>query len=260
MARVLRVSEALPLTGERTVPGAPGEAYWFARHEVAYRWLLERFPTLLGGGVVVDAGSGEGYGAAMLAGSGAGAVLALELDAATCHHVRGAYPTVLPVRANLVALPLRDSAVDLLVSLQVVEHLWDLPGFLRECARVLRPRGSLAVTTPNRPVFSPGLARGDRPVNPFHVQELDAGQLSDLLQRSGFREVEVLGLHHGDRVTEWEQRNGTGLVAAQVAMVTGEGPVPADTARFVDSCSVADFFVSHDVTGAQDLVAVAVRP
>lgn len=32
----------LPLTGERTVPGIAEENYWFRRHEVVYRALVER--------------------------------------------------------------------------------------------------------------------------------------------------------------------------------------------------------------------------
>jgi SAM-dependent methyltransferase len=254
------VTDALDLTGERTVPGAAGETYWFARHEIGYRWLRERYRAELAGGVVVDAGSGEGYGAALLGEAGPRLALALELDDAASRHAGAAYPTVSSVRANLVALPVRAGVVDLVVSLQVVEHLWDLPGFLRECTRVLRPGGWIAVTTPNRPVFSPGLGRGERPTNPFHVQELDAEQLAELLQHNGFQDVTVGGVRNGDRIEAWERAHGTGLVQAQVAAVTGVGHVPADTDRFVASCTVADFRVSASAFGAQDLVALAVRP
>lgn len=260
MARVLRVTDALDLTGERTVPGAAGESYWFARHEAGYRWLREHYRAELVGGVVVDAGSGEGYGAALLGDAGPRMTLALELDDAASRHAAAAYPTVSSVRANLVALPVRDGAVDLILSLQVVEHLWDLPGFLCECARVLRPGGWIAVTTPNRPLFSPGLGRGERPTNPFHAQELDEEQLAELLQHNGFQSVTVGGVHHSDRIQEWERTHGTGLVAAQVAAVTGVGQVPADIDRFVASCSVADFHVSASAVGAQDLVGLGVRP
>ena len=52
------VTPGLPLTGERTVPGIAREQYWFARHEVVYRWLAAR----CAGASVLEAGSGEGYG------------------------------------------------------------------------------------------------------------------------------------------------------------------------------------------------------
>ena len=53
----------LALTGERTVPGIPAENYWFRRHEIAYRFIRKR----CAGRRVLEAGSGEGYGAAMIA-------------------------------------------------------------------------------------------------------------------------------------------------------------------------------------------------
>ena len=161
--------------------------------------------------------------------------------------------------ANLAAMPVLDAGADVAVTLQVVEHLWDLRGFLRDCARLLRPGGLLVVTTPNRPVFSPGLARGEKPTNPFHVEELDAEQLHDLLVEAGFVDVVVQGLHHGPRITTWETEHGTGIVAAQVAAVLGTGDAPGGLDTFAASVTSADFGVGgHE--GAQDLVAVAVRP
>lgn len=154
----------LPLTGERTLPGVPGEEYWFARHEAVYRWVAERFAAILRDGVVVEAGSGEGYGAAILRDAGARAVVALEHDEPAARHAAAAYPSVSTSRANLAAMPVAAASADLLVCLQVVEHLWDLRGFLADCVRVLRPGGVAVVSTPNRPVFSPASvgARGRR--------------------------------------------------------------------------------------------------
>jgi SAM-dependent methyltransferase len=273
------VVHPLPLTGERTLPGVRGEEYWFARHEAAYRWLADTCADRLTGAVVVEAGSGEGYGAALLRAAGARVVVALEYDEAAVRHARSAYPEVLTTRANLAAMPLAAGSADVVVSLQVVEHLWDLRGFLRDCASVLRPGGLLVVSTPNRPVFSPGLGRGEKPTNPFHVEELDAGQLRDLLGDAGFVDVDVLGLHHGERIEAWERSAGTGLVAAQVAAVLSP-TTPAETDRsaassggkqpfdqsheggvpgFVASVTVDDFEIG-DAVGSQDLIALAVRP
>lgn len=253
------MSHPLPLTGERTLPGVRGEEYWFARHEAAYAWLVDELADRVRGAAVVEAGSGEGYGAAMLRSAGAATVLALEYDDASATHAHTAYGEVRTVRANLAMLPVATASADLLVTLQVVEHLWDLRGFLRDCARVVRPGGAVVVTTPNRPVFSPGLGRGEKPTNPFHVEELDAEQLHDLLGEAGFVDVAVRGLHHGTRIAAWESDHGTGIVAAQVAAVLGAGDAPDGLDAFVASVTPADFVVGgHD--GAQDLVAVAVRP
>ena len=47
------------------------------------------------------------------------------------------------------ALPFRDAAFDYVLSREGIEHLEDQMGFLRNCARVLRPGGTIVLTTPN---------------------------------------------------------------------------------------------------------------
>src|SRR5208282_5100290 len=41
------------------------------------------------------------------------------------------------------ALPFRDEAFDYVLSREGIEHLEDQMGFLRDCARVIRPRGKI---------------------------------------------------------------------------------------------------------------------
>ena len=164
---------------------------------------------------MLEAGCGEGYGADLLAASAA-RVLALDYDTQAIGHVGRRYPRVAAARANLVALPVRGAGVDAVVSLQVVEHLWDQAGFLRECRRVLAPGGALLLSTPNRLTFSPGR---DTPLNPFHTRELSAAELAGLLVEAGFADVAVLGLHHGPRLRALDVAHGGSLVAAQTAAV-----------------------------------------
>ncbi|MBK6762698.1 MAG: class I SAM-dependent methyltransferase [Micrococcales bacterium] len=235
------VPSPLPLTGERTVPGIAREQYWFARHEVVYRWLAGRCP----GQRILEAGSGEGYGAQILREAGAW-VVAVDYDRAAIEHSAATYD--LPhVRANLAGLPF--APLDAVVSLQVVEHLWDLPGFLREVRRIA---GWACLSTPNRLTFSPGLPRGAKPTNPFHVEEFDAEQLVDLLSAAGFTRIEMFGVHHGARLSQ-----RPAIIADQIdASLSGHWP--AELEEFVSSVTVNDFTVTgYDVDTSLDLVVVA---
>jgi SAM-dependent methyltransferase len=244
---------ALPLTGERTVPGVPEENYWFRRHEAVYAAVRDR----CAGAVVLEAGCGEGYGADLLA-DVAAHVLALDYDALTAAHVARRYPRVGIGRANLVALPVRDGACDAVVSLQVIEHLWEQERFLRECHRVLRPGGTLLLSTPNRLTFSPGR---DTPLNPFHTRELAPDELAGLVRDAGFGEVEVLGLHHGSRLRGLDAAHGGSIVDAQVAVATTGAAWPEDLRRDVTTVTTPDFELhARNPADSLDLVALGVRP
>ena len=258
---------ALPLTGERTVPSVDHENYWFRRHEVAYQWVRTRWARPLRGQRTIDAGCGEGYGAALLAQVTERPVISLELDQPTARHANTRYrPAIAVLVANLNAFPLADSCAGALVSMQVVEHLWDLAGFLSECRRVLIPGGLMVLTTPNRLTFSPGLGRGQKPTNPFHVEEFDAGQLVDIVAGAGFDNVHAWGLHHAGKLAAWERKHGD-IVAAQVANVLNN-PTGAtqpeswdpELRAAVNAVTHDDFAISREnLAQCRDLIVVANR-
>ncbi len=242
-------ADALPLTGERTVPGIPSENYWFRRHEAAYEHLVAEVTAAR----VLEVGSGEGYGTAVLAGV-AQFVLGVDYDSAAVAHARAHYRAARFVRGNLAALPVRSGSVDVVATLQVIEHVWDHPQFVRECVRVLRPGGRLFVTTPNRLTFSPGR---ETPVNPFHTKEFTATELTGLLSACGLVVDAVLGLHAGARLHRLDERYGS-FVDAQLA--AGPPEWAPELLADVTSVTTADFAVhDRDVDASLDLVVAAHR-
>jgi SAM-dependent methyltransferase len=248
-------SDVLPLTGERTIPGLAEENYWFRRHEVVYELLASRCEEL----DVLEAGCGEGYGADLLAGV-ARRVVGLDYDESAVAHVRSRYPRVEMRHGNLAELPLADGEVDVVVNFQVIEHLWDQGQFVTECARVLRPRGVLLMSTPNRITFSPGL---DTPLNPFHTRELNAAELTELLTDNGFDVEAMLGVFHGPGLLELDARHGGSIIGAQIDRAVANAPWPTDLLADVASISTADFELLdanvRDIDESLDLVAIAVR-
>ncbi len=243
------------------MPGIAEENYWFRRHEIVYADLLPR----CAGKTVLEAGSGEGYGANMIA-DVAARVTGLDYDVSAVEHVRVAYPRVEMVQGNLAALPFEDASVDVVVNFQVIEHLWDQAQFLRECLRVLRPGGELLISTPNRITFSPGR---DTPLNPFHTRELNAAELSELLVEAGFRVDVMAGVHHGPELAALDEKWGGSLIDAQIERALAGEPWPADLAADVAAVRTEDFVLripeanpawDPDIDASLDLVAVAVRP
>ena len=234
----------LTLTGERTLPGIVEENYWFRRHEAAYRLLA---PYCMQA-TVLEVGCGEGYGAELLRQAGAHRVIAVDYARDVVTHVRGRYPALAILQANAVRLPCRTSSVDVVTALQVVEHLWEQPRFVRECARVLRPGGRMLLTTPNRLTFS---STSTTACNPFHARELTPIELAELA--APYFDVVVRGLHHSEALQRWEAARGS-LVAAQLA-----GDWDAALRTQVSGIETQDFELHDDVDAALDLVLVGIR-
>ncbi|MFA9444907.1 class I SAM-dependent methyltransferase [Egicoccus sp. AB-alg6-2] len=244
----------LALTGERTLPGVPDENYWFQRHVVAYE-LGAELATASGVETVLDAGCGEGYGLAMLAATGLSRVVGVDLDEAAVAHAGARYglnPAIEVHAAELMALPLDDDAIDLTVSFQVIEHLHDIPGYLRALRRVTRNGGVVAIATPNRLTFTPG---SDVPVNPFHTREFTAAELHEELTTAGLEVQRLLGVHHGDRLRGIEAAAGRPLTD----LLTEATPDawPSWVRRTVHAVRPSWFELRDDALDASlDLVAV----
>lgn len=236
------------------MPGVVSENYWFRRHEAAYRYLAPE----VRGGILVELGPGEGYGTAMLAAHAEHAV-AIDYDGLSIRHLAAAYPGVSAVQGNLASIPVRSNAASTVASLQVIEHVWDHPQFVAECARVLAPGGLLIVTTPNRLTFSPGLGRRERPVNAYHCREYDADELgAELADWLPGWTVSLHGLGHGPRLRAWEAEHGD-LAAAQ--QLTDPDQWSSGLSQLVRSVRCEDFELgtldADCLDRCLDLVAVA---
>jgi ubiquinone/menaquinone biosynthesis C-methylase UbiE len=120
------------------------------------------------------------------------------------------------VNAAVPQLPLADGAADVVIMSELIEHLVDPDAAVAEVRRVLRPGGSLLLSTPNlaawynrgllaagiQPVFSEVSLNGvfGRPgrVVAGHLRLFTRRALTGFLEASGFRCVTVAGARYHD--------------------------------------------------------------
>jgi SAM-dependent methyltransferase len=240
--------DGLQLTGERTLPGIPGENYWFQRHVIAYRFAA----ALVAGGEVLDAGCGEGYGSSMLA-ERASKVVGVDLEPDVVEHAQASYPQVRFQTGDLLSLPFPDASFDGVVTLQVIEHLQRPREFVSECARVLRPGGVLVLATPNRITFSPD----GRIRNPFHTVEFSAAELRSVLEPKLTVE-RIAGTFHGPRIATIETLIRGSFAERQISQLIQDWP--GWLRHAVERVTPGDFRIRDaKIDRSLDLIAVARR-
>jgi SAM-dependent methyltransferase len=142
----------------------------------------------------LDVGCGAGVGTRMLLGAGAAAVTGLEIRPEALELARAGDPdgrTDRYLSWDLEqGLPGADGSVDLVVCLEVLEHIRGQARLVAEARRVLSPDGVALISVPNHPFeqFWTGLA-GES--NPYHLHVPDFEEFVALLAE--FEWVEFFG-------------------------------------------------------------------
>jgi ubiquinone/menaquinone biosynthesis C-methylase UbiE len=111
---------------------------------------------------VMDIGCGAGLGSSMLESHGH-AVVPVDFD----DRARAL------VRADALQLPFKDETFDAIVTFETIEHVPDGHLFLQEMRRVLRPGGTIVISTPNIRFTS-------HP--PFHIKEYGIDEFFSLVE------------------------------------------------------------------------------
>jgi SAM-dependent methyltransferase len=146
-------------------------------HLARYRWAC-RF--LARGASAVDAACGLGYGTAIMADATASRVLAIDDSAYAIDYARTLWGPTRPLtefhRGDVRVVPASDRSVDLVVSMETLEHLEDDGPLLEEFRRVLKSGGILTGSVPNLWVDETG-----KDPNPYHFQVFDRERLFAVL-------------------------------------------------------------------------------
>ncbi|MGI8857044.1 MAG: class I SAM-dependent methyltransferase [Thermomicrobiales bacterium] len=172
-----------------------------AKSDAKVRWEYSRLIAM--GGIalpadarVLDAACGAAPGLRYFD-ERAAQVVGLDISASALRAARRMVPGARLIQANLDApLPLADRTCDLIVLREAIEHLQDGETTLRDCLRVLRPGGCVAITTPNlwdarRPFFALARRTWSGEADPTHTHLYTPREMTRLLRDIGFRQVRV---------------------------------------------------------------------
>ena len=149
-------------------------------------------------GKVLEIGCGWGRGLELLT-KAADHYTGIDKNEELIQSLRQEYPQSTFIQANIPPLSgLADNSFDYIVTFQVIEHIQNDELFIKEAFRVLKPGGTLLLTTVNR-LFS--LTR-----NPWHVREYTADELKSLMLRY-FPKVDTRGIHGNGKVMTYYEQN-----------------------------------------------------
>lgn len=124
-------------------------AFWnlrFADHLERYHFAKK----YCDGAVVLDVACGSGYGTQMLS-NVAKKVVGLDVDATSVDYCKSHIhkDNCEFLLWDWVRIPFDDNTFDVVVSFETIEHIVDYHGFMKEVKRVLKPGGTLILSTPN---------------------------------------------------------------------------------------------------------------
>jgi SAM-dependent methyltransferase len=128
---------------------------------------------------VIEVACGTGAGLGLLAGS-ARSLLAGDLTPSLVQRARAHYGNRVDVREfDAATIPVADRSADVVILFEAIYYLPDVERFLTEARRVLRPGGTLLLSSANKDLY-------DFNPSPFSTRYFGVVELAQLLSRFGF--------------------------------------------------------------------------
>lgn len=249
-------------TAERSSGHDPSEQVIYNRCLYAYKAASEYL-----NGSIIELGSGEGYGIQLLAPLAKRYLAVDKFDTDISGHAHVEFrKQLLPSLAGI-----EDNSFDYAVTFQVIEHIQDDKFFISEIYRVLKPGGTLFLTTPNRLM---SITR-----NPWHIREYTADELAAVVGKS-FGKVKVKGVYGSPVVMEYHEQNKASvqritrfdILKLQYRLPRQLLQIPYDfmnrlnrrrlldgNTEIVNKVSLSDFFLKDTTENCFDLFIIATK-
>ncbi|MCX7954406.1 MAG: class I SAM-dependent methyltransferase [Bacteroidales bacterium] len=127
--------------------------------------------------ITLDIACGSGYGTSYLA-KHAKYVYGIDIDSETINENKKIYKekNIQFIHADAHNIPLDNESIDVVVSFETIEHLYNANLFLKEIKRVLKKEGMLLISTPNKKNSEENNIKND-----YHIREYYEHEFRNLI-------------------------------------------------------------------------------
>jgi 2-polyprenyl-3-methyl-5-hydroxy-6-metoxy-1,4-benzoquinol methylase len=149
---------------------------WWGEHIHRYEEVIKN---LLGNEKILDIACGSGFGTNVLSKNTKAEVYGGDLseEAIELCNSKWRKNNLIFKQMDGTSLPFEDNSFDIIVSFETIEHTKLYKEMLLEFKRVIKPSGTIYISTPNIKINSPtGIV-----TNPYHTQEWNYKQLKEIL-------------------------------------------------------------------------------
>lgn len=177
----------MEFTGEMMIPEKNRGTIIFGEHWARYIFAAQFVKRK----VVLDVACGSGYGTNYLAEKGAKQVYGVDISKEAVDYAKKEYnhPKVKFIVGDAQDISLPDHSVDVVVSMETIEHVENSRKFLDEVKRVLAKDGLFILSTPSARGY-----REDYTPSRWHFKEFAIDELSKLLKKY-FNQVKFFYQH-----------------------------------------------------------------
>lgn len=157
----------------------------YNEHLVRYEFASK----LVVGKIALDIACGSGYGSKILAEAGATKVIAMDVSQLAINDAQKNFQhnNIEYKVGDATNTGLEKGSIDLVVSMETIEHLSDIDAFLQELERVVKDEGLVIISTPNIKV--------SKCKNPFHLKEFNKEEFVDILKKY-FQHCVIIGQYN----------------------------------------------------------------
>lgn len=173
----------MKFTGERVVPNNTSDRIW-SDHLERYLFSIQ----YINQKNVLDIACGTGYGCEILAKNGAKSVIGVDIDTESINYARENFQhEVISFKQGNISTFSSAKCFDVITCFETIEHISNYQVAMRNLHTLLRNKGRLIISSPNRPITSPEAKKiSSKPHNEYHTQEFNKSEFIALLEENGF--------------------------------------------------------------------------